>query len=164
MPRSPSSPCNSILFASLLFGFVFSRWKVLFSQTRAHRCSNEQRQRKFSSRNPPEKKNLPNTMRTRIACYFDVPGPNNQADFANYVDVRCPPTPLRVVKKTSVFLFVFFPSDICLVKSFYPLPRVNERGARVLHMPRPMCVNMLSRVYRDTSPLHAALSPDRPAH
>jgi hypothetical protein len=27
-------------------------------------------------------------MRTRIACYFDVPRSDNQADFANYVDVR----------------------------------------------------------------------------
>ena len=28
------------------------------------------------------------TMRTRIACYFDVPRDDNQADYANYVDVR----------------------------------------------------------------------------
>ena len=36
-------------------------------------------------------------MRTRIACYFDVPRADNQADFANYVDVRArvapPPVP-----------------------------------------------------------------------
>ena len=30
-------------------------------------------------------------MRTRIACYFDVPRPDSRADYANYVDVRPPP-------------------------------------------------------------------------
>jgi len=48
-------------------------------------------------------------MRTRIACYFDVPRDDNQADYANYVDVR--PAPhrtqihLKAKYETSVFLF-----------------------------------------------------------
>ena len=44
-------------------------------------------------------------MKTRIACYFDVPRSDNQRDYANYVDVRLarafPPVATRAVGASS---------------------------------------------------------------
>ena len=53
-----------------------ARRKQFIPHTRTHTRTREKKQQHTPA------------MKTRIACYFDVPGPDNRPDFANYVDVR----------------------------------------------------------------------------
>mmetsp|Transcript_33323 Transcript_33323/g.53362 ORF Transcript_33323/g.53362 Transcript_33323/m.53362 type:complete len:152 (-) Transcript_33323:114-569(-) len=54
---------------------------------------------------------LHTAMRTRIACYFDVPRADSRADFANYVDIDLKPTDSKNELKKKVAKKVGIPFD-----------------------------------------------------
>ena len=74
-------------------------------------------------------------MKTRIACYFDVPRSDNQRDYANYVDVRLARA-FSLRRDARGWRWLLFPglTAACIVAGLFGRPWLNHSESRAIEL------------------------------